>query len=467
MLLRLRKLISYTAILTLLPSALSAAPPQGRMTDQTIVDEPRDAATDSGAPITRANVCNGIPTKEQVEARKKINSAYEPPPRYQYCDASRAGEDAADKNTGLAVAWGAVAVVCGMACFPISANGAWSTVLCQGLNIGTGIADTAITGEFTALMGSLGSTAMGLMMSSGGSAAAEAVPAAGEAAKETSGKWDTMSCTTALTSAGLCAMKSVSAVQSSDSASEALDNALKFAAEEQSAIGKGPNGSFSVSSDTSTSGAGGGQRTELGSTGGVNDSGNDATAGNCAGVTRSSGAQAQISCAMASDSNLPARLLRDPRFAGEFQKRAGMSLDQFAQNIQSDPKGAIGSAMAAGAPAPIQSALKATFDDHAGQMAMMTGGIGSMVGGRGRHGGSGGASGADPFAGALTGMLSKLLPQNAADAGTDPHAGVKKVAEANLKRGPAAVAEDKSLGIFDRISYRYYSLAYKGFGASK
>ncbi len=75
------------------------------------------------------------------------------------------------------------------------------------------------------------------------------------------------------------------------------------------------------------------------------------------------------------------------------------------------------------------------------------------AGGGGGGGGSAEEAGPD-MAAMMQGMMDQLNPN--AKKKDAPTTGVNAVIFANQNRTPAAVAEDRKLSIFDRVTYRYY-----------
>jgi hypothetical protein len=62
----------------------------------------------------------------------------------------------------------------------------------------------------------------------------------------------------------------------------------------------------------------------------------------------------------------------------------------------------------------------------------------------------------------MAGLMGQLMPKT----GEKPSSGIGAVIFANQRRGPASVAEDKTLNIFDRVTYRYYFVSKKMMGGS-
>jgi hypothetical protein len=174
-------------------------------------------------------------------------------------------------------------------------------------------------------------------------------------------------------------------------------------------------------------------------------------------------------CAIASDPELPS-FVKDPGFVKEFQKHSGMPLGDFLgrkDGLSSALGSALGRAFDPSGAEKLASALR-DAESAAGSQNSYQGSV--SVYARGSGGSSGGASLEDPLAG--MGDIMKALAEgmNPSPKTAEKFNGVTAVAFANRNRAPAAVAEDRQLSIFDRITYRYYLVGRKilsGEGAAK
>ena len=166
-----------------------------------------------------------------------------------------------------------------------------------------------------------------------------------------------------------------------------------------------------------------------------------------------SSANAVMQCAIASSRNLPG-FVGNANFPSEFQKDAGIPLSDFlSHNAAAAPMMAAG--MSRGLPPDQGAKVDAALNDLAQntEAAPSDYVASTYVGGGGGGGSDTGDDSAAQMGAMMQGLMDKLNPGNKKD---DTGTGVSAVIFANQNRSPAAVAEDRKLSIFDRVTYRYY-----------
>jgi hypothetical protein len=465
-------------------------------------------------------VCQNVPSRERVEAMRRLDPNVNINPRWEQCDAAKSAITARDKSMALMATWIGVASVCTAMCV-IGFTGNGVPIICQGVNMAASVVDAAVTEEFTGLLMGLGSTVLGLSTSmngpggllgaldsggnggqqqgnttqgqgqgqggttaegagtqasaGGASDAGGSQPTSGSGESQTQttqadaggsdqqqqqqGTQDTGACLAAVTAAATAVQKGMTMDSSAKTGRSSIDAAAQLANTGGDHLAKNGPDSFSLADHSARRNTSVGGR-EMGNVTSVSGSTDSEANADCRGAASGGSHDAIVSCALASDSSLP-RGVGNPAFRSDLQQRLGRDLAGIAQASNSNPPGdVLASAMSAGLGGKAGSTISGIVSEMGSRMPSSAG---SYAGG-GRGGRGGGA--ADPFGGAIAGLMDQLLGKKGpAGKEADPHAGVKKVAEAVKARGPASVSEDRNLGIFDRISYRYYALAYQGFGS--
>ena len=266
-------------------------------------------------------------------------------------------------------------------------------------------------------------------------------------------------CLTAVTAAGQAVVKGVSLDGFNTTIHTAIEAASKLSNSAGDVYARNGRTTFNLADHTPrTNNTAGGR--EMGGTASNGTSANETTPDACTGIAPGSVHDGIAACALALDSNIPPGV-RDASFRSQLQNRLGQDLSGLTSMAASNPTNEVLSqAMSAGQSPKTSAALAGLVSDLGGRMALNSG-VGSYAGGGGGRRGGGGAP--DHMAG-IAGLMDKLLGGKGGAKEADTHAGVLKVAAAMKARGPAAVSDDRSLGIFDRVSYRYYALAYQGFG---
>jgi hypothetical protein len=249
------------------------------------------------------------------------------------------------------------------------------------------------------------------------------------------------------------------------SAKENLESVRKLGSD--AAASAGQTG-FQPQGSAATAGIGGAVTSTSGSN--ITGDGSDASANakvtsTCSAAKNGSGASDVLQCALASDRALPS-FVTDPRFAKEFQKNSGTSLADFLTRDGS-PGAMVGAAASNGLSGAQASKLATGLGEleaKAPYLAQQGGdsGAGSSMY-RGGGAGGAGAEGGDaiPDMGqmmaGLMGQIGQMTQEQMQGGGENARpTGVSAVVFANKTRSPASIVEDRSLNIFDRVTYRYY-----------
>lgn len=360
--------------------------------------------------------------------------------KIQYCQAAKSAQEAAQADSAIWKVWAGVATICTYACVASMTPAApTSEFLCLGATVTGGVTDAVVTKQFAGALMSIGGAGTGFALNQSLNPDAPT--------PSPTNKKDIGACIGAAM-AGLQVFMKYTSMQSHESAMKSnLEAAQKIAA---TAPGSGGTPGYQPMPGQGANGAGGG-------TGGLGSPSGPTYADSSSSIaadTRSTCAAASagaiMQCAVASDKTLPG-FVTDPKFAKEFQKDSGQSLGSFL--ARNDRPGALmGAAMSNGLTssqaAKLSSAL-ADLENGAGTVPAPS----SIYSGGGAGGGTGGE---EPMAGMqemMAGLMEQLNPNGKQE---EKKTGVGAVIFANQTRSPASVAEDRTLNLFDRVTYRYY-----------
>ena len=167
------------------------------------------------------------------------------------------------------------------------------------------------------------------------------------------------------------------------------------------------------------------------------------------------GSGSMVQCAIASDRTLPDNV-RSGRLEKDFRSLSGFPLSELA-NKNLTPAQSIAGSMGSS----LSQSQVATLANGIQNLNMTMGGDtpeSMMAGGGGGGGNSGGATPSDDLS-QIAGLMSQLMPGGGAKEEDPRTKGMRAVVFANQHRGPASVAEDKSLNLFDRVTVRYYAVS--------
>lgn len=185
-----------------------------------------------------------------------------------------------------------------------------------------------------------------------------------------------------------------------------------------------------------------------GSGSGSQTSGGSASSDPCSGSMSSSSAVFQ--CAASHNPSIPA-IMGTPGFAKLVQKTTGMSLG----DMMSKDTGALANAvsqMVGDLPKDQAQTVATAFENMKSKVHSSGDPASAYSGGAGGGGGSR-ASGTDPMQ-MMTDFMKDFVP-GGAPGKDDKSSGLSAVAFAN-RRSPASVTEDRTLSLFDRVTYRYH-----------
>jgi len=364
----------------------------------------------------------------------------------QYCNSAQSSTQGSDVDSSLYKVWGGVAAVCTTACAnptpALAGTCKWSNTA------GTGTDAIATKNYSSALMGIAQQQVAGQVGKAGTQqAAAGGTPATGgtPAPKPPS---RLVACMNAATSS----MQAVSKYKSAKSAGQAS------AANTASANQLGSNSAGTVGSDPNeqSSGATAGELYEGNRP--LSSGASAAAAGSasiCATAKSTGQAVATIQCAVANDPTLPS-YVATPQFLNDFKAATGGT--DFS-NFGSDPDQSAGDAIA-------QAASGGLGNGTATQVAAVMRSMDNneapyQVAAYGSNGGAPVAAAPSAEEPDMAKVAEALLeqmkagqqPQGAEQA---PAIGFQAVVFANQNRAPASIPEDKTLSIFDRVTYRYY-----------
>jgi hypothetical protein len=379
--------------------------------------------------------------------------------KLQYCQAAKSAKEGANSDRALYKVWGAVGVVCTYACTASFVGGPTSEHACTGATMGGSVTQATVTKDFNGALTSIASAGGGYAMNAAANgqnakSGGEAAEKGAEKGKDAAGKpkkKDFAACMNAATAVGTSITK-FKGMQSNERAAETnLNSAMSVQAATAGEVKPFKPGADSGSSDANSGASGGGNGSDTFAQQGANgqSSGNACAPGG-------SGASV-IQCAIQSDRNVPA-FVTSPRFAQDFQKKTGQSLNNFLTSPDSaSPTRPLADAMSGAVPSG-QAGKLATALETLNQGLDTEGMGGTYVGGGGNSdsGGGGGDEMAQQMGAMMQGLMDQMNPDKAKEAQKSGVFAVDFAYRANQGRNLAAVADDKKLSIFDRVTYRYY-----------
>jgi hypothetical protein len=365
----------------------------------------------------------------------------------QYCNSAQSSSQGSDVDSSLYKVWGGVAAVCTTACAnptpALAGTCKWSNTG------GTGTDAIATKNYSSALMGIGQQQVAGQVGKAGAQQATNAdgsVATGGKPAPKPPSRM--VACMNAATSS----MQAVSKFKSAKSANQAT------AANTASANQLGSNSAGTVGSDPNekSSGATAGEIYEGNRP--LSSGASAAAAGSaniCATAKATGQAVATIQCAVANDPTLPS-YVATPQFLNDFKAATGGT--DFS-NFGSDPNQSAGDAIAQAASGGLGNG---TATQVAAVMRSMDNNeVPYEVAAYGSNGGAPVAAAPSAEEPDMTQVAQALLEQMKAgqpapNAEQAAATGIQAVVFANQNRAPASIPEDKTLSIFDRVTYRYF-----------
>jgi hypothetical protein len=265
--------------------------------------------------------------------------------------------------------------------------------------------------------------------------------------RETDEDRDRGACLTAIT-ASMTAFTKRSTMKTSEESARANLQSAQALIGQQTAADTTRLGTMAL---TGTSAASAGAANHSGTRSSLGEGGRS-SADPCSTAANGGNSQSFISCAVSNDPSLP-RFVSHPDFVKDFPKLTGMSLDKFLNESQ-HPSNSILAGMVGGG---LNSPALAKLADVHRQMESysLNNNVAGSAYSRGGAAQANSGQSNEPDLGALmAGVLGQLNPQE----GEKSPGMARDIGFNILGRSPAAVAEDRTVSIFDRITVRYLTI---------
>jgi hypothetical protein len=374
----------------------------------------------------------------------------------QYCDSAQSSTQGTDVDSALYKVWGGVATICTAACVSSSPPGTSATACKYSDRAGAGTDAlatknyaSALTGIATGQVTSQASKAMG-----GGQQSANNGSNGTQGQNSQNGQTGQkpQSRMTSCMNAATSTMQAVSKYKSAKSSSQAAaanTTAANQLASKDTATGNDPN-------EKASGATAGGLGSEPGR--GLAEGQSGATASSasiCATASATGSAAATIQCAVANDPTLPS-YVATPQFLNDFKKASGTDFSNFGSDPEQDPTTAIGQAASGGLDGNTATQVAVAMRSLGSNSPQAPSEVAAYT-----PSGGGAPAAAAPSSddGDMVKVAQALMEQMQAGQKGDQQAaapsGIQAVAVANQTRSPASVLEDKTLSIFDRVTYRY------------
>ena len=261
--------------------------------------------------------------------------------------------------------------------------------------------------------------------------------------------------------AGVSALQSFTKFKAAKNQEGLAENSLNAAT--QLASGNQPGirvGDLSYRSSGGQNGSAGGDSQNVASASKTSEA-KDPIESSCSNAEGNSSAELHIACAVGSDSKMG--FVANSEFKNAFEKATGQNLGEFLANAD-EPHSALMTSMGANLTGTGKSELAGVLAAIDRSLPFDTGAIARS--GRGGGAGSSGDSAPPDMAAMMAGIMGQFMPKEGSD---EPPAGFTVMDFRSLTRSPAAVAEDRSINIFQRISFRYHYVGRRVFsgGANK
>jgi hypothetical protein len=182
--------------------------------------------------------------------------------------------------------------------------------------------------------------------------------------------------------------------------------------------------------------------------------------GDCRTQYSVGGTQAVVNCAKSADPSL--KHFADPRFADSYKKATGQDLGSYLAKLSDSmsPSGVMQAALGpAGQNAGVAAKLKETEGAINAALAKLPSSAGSYASG----GGSGGKAkpkADDDMSKMMADMMAAMTGEKKED-DKDPNA-ILVFGDRVAKMNPATLEQDKSVSLFERVSYRYQTTYRRG-----
>jgi hypothetical protein len=384
------------------------------------------------------------PAAAEGEAAPSPASQSDLQQKLQHCQAAESAKRAKTASSVTSKVWMAVAGVCTAECVTVVLGGGG---FCTVSSLAGTATDMAVTREFTqALMsiGGLGLSSPGMKF--GGAKVVESQVIDGKVVGGKSSKFNKGACLAAATSGIQAGMKMMAAKDQQKIMDQEIAAAKQYTTSgSQSEFAPGgsrPN--FADAPYGAVRAGAGAVIPRMGT--GVAESSDPCAAGE-AGNTK-----AALQCAAKVDPLIPTEVIAKNGFVSAFEKN-GVGLSDLLTNQNAGAAEQLTASMAGGMggdgvrtlASAVKKALTEIGDDPGAVMASSRGGAG----------GSGGSSEDDAMAQAMAALLKGMNPE---DKEVQPGVSETEIEKALRTRSPASIAEDPSISLFDRVTYRYTSV---------
>jgi hypothetical protein len=358
----------------------------------------------------------------------------------QYCASAQSAEQGSNADSALWKVWGGVAVVCTAACSPL---GVAMATGCKYSNQSAKATDSATNRQY--------SSALQTSLNEQGGNVSQIPGAPTSAAGKLSGKISTP-CQSAIAAAATAYSKFSSMKGQDQSAQANLSSARTLDISAGTSV---DSGQISAATAGASLGAANSNSANV-----VN--GESATAASiCANARKTSDPAATIQCAVANDPTLPG-FVNSTEFLSDFKKASGTDFSQFGNGTGASPADAIAQAASANLDTSTATKVAMVMKSLQDKMALDVtpysgGGSGTSVAGADAN-----DANLPAFNDIMAGLMGKLgNPGDKTGAPSGIQAVIFANQRANKTRSPASVAENRSLSIFDRVTYRYYFVTKK------
>jgi hypothetical protein len=489
--------------------AFTQLSPLGVRAADTVVGGPNDSARNQQVDIqTAARRVNSDAqnTASQVNAADRAENAdkkdacddvsMSDPQKAEYCTAAEQADKAKNGSMIGMGLYGAAGAICAYACAASyqtgGVNPAWGKACSYG-SIGAAIADTVVSmtmqqdmAAATQGMMGAGMAAMPLMMGNGKSvaeygaakevlagreagaaahtpagASAETqaavakdwqVPEAQQAVADKATKDDMMSCFTAAMDFLQVGLKAMTMNNAKDTKSQALASANR--------LSRGGVTAPSLNADAARAPTMTGVAPANNPTVQAIAANRARNSGDCRTQNSVGGTQAVVNCAKGVDPSL--KHFADPRFGDAYKKATGQDLGSYLSKLNDSmsPSGVMQAALGpAGQNAGVAAKLKETEGAINAALAKLPSSAGSYASG----GGSGGKAkpkADDDMSKMMADMMAAMTGEKKEE-DKDPNA-ILIFGDRVAKMNPATLEQDKSVSLFERVSYRYQTTYRRG-----
>ena len=369
----------------------------------------------------------------------------------QYCDSSQSASQGSDVDSSLYKVWGGVATICTTACVSPNPAGQVGSACKWSDRAGAGT-DAVATKSYSTALTSIATGQVSSQVSKSMSGGQQTSQNSSQQPNGTPTPKKPQSRLTSCVNAASSTMQAVSKYKSAKSASQsaaANTSAAKDLASSDTAVSNDPNEKSSgATAGGEESGRGGLSENQSGATAAIN------SASICATASATGQAAATIQCAVANDPTLPA-YVATPQFLNDYKAATGgQDFSNFGSDPNQDAASAIGQAASGGLDGNTATQVAVAMRTIGGGQAPSYESAPYVA-----NGGGASAPAAANDANDMTKVAQALMEQMQGGPTTNnqqaSQSGIQAVAFANQTRSPASIPEDKTLSIFDRVTYRY------------